>query len=183
MDKNYSGVLYFYVHFVTEIACFYFLSLVVGDSWILWLVPFVYDILAFVPQLLMGAISDRFEKIPFGVIGTVMMMVALGLMMIPGLSVLVPVVIIALGNACVHINGAEVTLRSGAGKMSPVAIFVAGGSFGVVSGKILAEVAPVWQIILLVATIIPIIAVAEQYRKATAGMKQPCRNYHLQSQT
>ena len=178
MKRNYSSVMYFYVHLVTELACFYFMSLVIGDAWILWITPFIYDILAFVPQILFGAISDYFRKIPFGVIGTVMILIALALFQFTSAPVVLLAIIIALGNACIHVNGAEVTLRSGKGKISPAAIFVSGGSFGVISGKLLASAAPVWPIILITATIIPVIILAEKYRTKTAKMKNPCKEFN-----
>ena len=177
MKKNYSGIMYFYVHFVVELLCFYYLSLVLGDNWILWLVPFVYDILAFVPQILFGAISDYCERIPFGVIGIVMMMLGLALFQIGGVSVIITTIIIALGNACVHVNGAEVTLRSSKGKMSPAAVFVAGGSFGLITGKIMAGIAPAWVVLLLLATAIPLIILAEKYRARADKSKNPCKEF------
>ena len=169
--------MYFYVHFMVEILCFYFLSLIVGDSWILWLVPFVYDALAFVSQMLFGAISDYLAKIPFGLIGVALMILGLILFQFGSLSLVAITAIIALGNACVHINGAEVTLRSSKGKISPAAIFVAGGSFGVITGKILASIAPVWLMIILIATTIPVIIIAEKYRKKADVAKNPCKDF------
>lgn len=177
MNKNYSGLLYFYVHFVVELLCFYYLSRILGDSWILWLVPFVYDILAFVPQILFGAISDYFRKIPFGIIGVLMMMLGLILFQMGGVSVVLTTIIIALGNACVHVNGAEVTLRSSKGKMSQVATFVAGGSFGLIVGKILATMAPSWVVLVLIATAIPLIMIAEKYRVKADKSKNPCKEF------
>ena len=38
----------------------------------------------------------------------------------------------------IHIQGAETTLRTSNGQMALSAIFVSGGSFGVITGKILA---------------------------------------------
>lgn len=172
---NCAGVLYFYVHFVTEVLCFYFLSQAIGDNLILWLVPFMYDGLAFVPQMLFGAISDRFEKIPFGLIGIALMVV--GLMLFNVAPVLLVTVLIAIGNACVHVNGAEVTLRSSKGKITPAAVFVSGGSFGVITGKLLADYVSVWPIILLAVTAIPVIVMAEKYRVETKHLKMPCRDF------
>ena len=172
------GVLYFYVHFVVEVLCFYFLTAIVGDSLILWLAPFIYDILAFVPQLLIGVISDRFAKIPFGLIGMALLLLGLGIMSfdIP-LSTIALTVIIALGNACVHVNGAEVTLRSSKGKIFPAALFVAGGSFGVITGKLLVGLAQPWTLVLLGVTTIPVILFAEKYRTQSDKTKNPCKDF------
>lgn len=176
---NGSGYLYFYVHFVTEVACFYLLSSIIGDSVILWSVPFVYDAFAFVPQSIVGMISDRFPKIPLGAMGLVLMVIALAIFsLIPNLSVFVPVLIICLGNAFTHVAGAEVTLRSSNGKIAPAAIFVAGGSFGVITGKLLAGVAPFWFIIILLLSAIPFVFLAEAYRKKTLRNKNPCKGFN-----
>ena len=68
------GYLYFYIHFVTEVVCFYTLSKVIGNSIITWMVPFVYDTLAFVPQSIIGYINDRYNKINFSMIGLILLL-------------------------------------------------------------------------------------------------------------
>ena len=139
-SKNIGGAyLYFYVHFATELVCFYMLSRLIGDSAFLWLSPLIYDALAFVPQAIFGRISDKYPKIKFGIIGTVLMGIATLLSIKLPIKIL-PVVIVAIGNAMIHVNGAEVTLRCSNGKLSHSAIFVAGGSFGVVTGKLFRNV-------------------------------------------
>ena len=176
------GVMYSYVHFVTEVLSFFFLYSIVGDSFMLWLAPFIYDILAFVPQILIGAISDRFAKIPFGVIGILLLTFGLVLFnMNNALPILLIVAIIALGNACVHVNGAEVTLRYGKGKIAPAAVFVAGGSFGVITGKLLANSISIWPLLIMAATAIPFIIFVEKYRRQTENIKVPCSKYNYSS--
>lgn len=178
-SKNYSGILYFYVHLVTEIICFYLLRTKIDDIWLLWLIPFIYDFLAFVPQILFGAISDRFAKIPFGIIGVLLMMASIVAFQFFG-ELTVPIVcVLALGNAAVHVNGAEVTLRSGQGKMTPAASFVAGGSFGVITGTILSTCMPVWPLYTFAISMFPIILLAEKYRIETAHIKNPCKDFNF----
>lgn len=163
---NCSGYLYFYIHFVTEAACFYLLSSIVGDSLILWSAPLVYDALAFMPQSIIGYISDKNPRIKFGFLGLVLMALAIAVFsLFQSLSVFVSIVILCLGNVCTHVAGAEVTLRSSNGRIAPAAIFVAGGSFGVITGRLLAGVAPYWFIIMLVLSAIPFTYLAETYRK------------------
>lgn len=177
---NPSGIIYFYIHFVVEVLCFYFLTAIVGDNLILWLAPFIYDILAFVPQLLIGAISDRFAKIPFGIIGMTLLLLGLSFMSFGvSLPTIILTIIIALGNACVHVNGAEVTLRSSHGKIFPAALFVSGGSFGVITGKLLVGLAQPWILILLGVTTIPVILLAEKYRSQSNGAKIPCKDFNF----
>ena len=62
------GYAYFYIHFIVEIVCFYYLSKV-SNSPIVWLIPFLYDAFAFVPQSLIGYVSDKYPKINMGFIG------------------------------------------------------------------------------------------------------------------
>lgn len=171
------GIIYFYIHLITEVLCFYFLSLVVGDSFVLWLIPFLYDILAFVPQLLFGYISDQNPRIPFGLIGIVSMVLGLTLFSLTEISVFIPLIFITLGNACVHIDGAETTLRSSHGRIAPAAIFVAGGSFGVALGKLLSGLAPFWFIIFLALSAIPFIIFGSRIRKSTERTPSSCKAF------
>lgn len=174
------GIMYFYVHFVVEVLSFYFLTAIVGDSLILWLAPFIYDILAFVPQLLIGVISDRHAKIPFGLIGMTLLLLGIGIMSFNiALPAIILTIIIAIGNACVHVNGAEVTLRSSHGKIFPAALFVSGGSFGVITGKLLVSLAQPWILILIGITAIPIILLAEKYRTQSDKSTNPCKDFNF----
>ena len=178
-----SGWLYFYIHFVTEIICFYCLSKEVGDYAFLWIFPLIYDALAFVPQSLIGYLSDKFPKLNMGVIGIVLMAVAcfsFGFDLLPGKYT--ALVLLCLGNAAVHVNGAEVTLRSSQGKLSHSAVFVSGGSFGVISGKLLAQTfVPHWAVSLLVLTAIPFVILAEYYRRDADKCDSPCSKFNYAS--
>ncbi len=164
-EKNIAcGYLYFYIHFITEIACFYFLTIVSNGSNFVWLVPFIYDGLAFVPQGLIGYINDKYPKINMGIIGTVLLCISM-IIYILFKSVYLSLIIIAIGNAFIHICGAENTIRNSNGKLSHPAIFVGGGSFGVISGKLLASttITP-WIIVILILTMIPFILLADTYK-------------------
>ena len=167
-----SGYLYFYIHFITEICSFYYLSSVIGNNAYLWVLPLIYDSLAFTPQSIFGYISDRYPKIPFGLIGTGLIIIALLISPVnPGKYT--AVVILCLGNALIHVNGAEVTLRSSKGKLSHSAIFVSGGSFGVITGKILGDLnISRYVIIILALTMITFILLAETYRPKNKELKE-----------
>ena len=178
-----SGYLYFYVHFITELVCFFLLAKQIGNSSFLWAFPLIYDALAFVPQSIIGYISDNYPKIKMAIIGTFLLVISiLGFYfnILPGKYT--AIIILCLGNALIHINGAEVTLRSANGKLAPSAIFVAGGSFGVIIGKLLGKtIISYWVIALLALTTIPFILLAEYYRQdADQRAKIPCAqfNYH-----
>ncbi|MBR4880781.1 MAG: hypothetical protein IKU19_02540 [Clostridia bacterium] len=128
------GILYAFVHFSLEVACFYFLFNRFGaDSrWILF--ALLYDCLAFVPQGIFGALQDRFKKLDLGTCGAIMVITAL---ILP--FDIIGFLLICFGNALVHISGAHYTLRDVAGKLSPSGIFVGGGSFGVIVGQLLSK--------------------------------------------
>ena len=176
-----AGYLYFYIHFITELICFFVLSRLIGDGPFLWMAPFLYDAFAFVPQSLIGYASDKYPKINMGIIGTILLIIGLILF---GLNInfgkYTALLLICLGNAVIHVNGAEVTLRASEGKLSHSAIFVAGGSFGVITGKIMGRsFIPFWFLILAGITMIPCILLAEYYRKeADDKSKVPCNQFN-----
>ena len=159
-----AGYLYSYIHLITEIACFYMLNKITNGSLFVWLVPFLYDGLAFVPQALIGYINDKFPKIKFSLIGNSFMILAYFLYFCTSIDKFVSLILLCLGNACIHINGAEITLKCSNGMLSHSAIFVAGGSFGVILGRLLASsFVPFWAIVLLMISMIPFILLAETY--------------------
>ena len=164
MKKNITGLLYFYIHFVVEIVCFFYLSRVAGDSIIVWLVPFIYDGVAFVPQSIIGYISDKYPKINMSYIGVALLFISYLIFGLTKWSIFISLIILCLGNAFLHVAGAENTLKTSGGRLSPSAIFVAGGSFGVITGKVLAmsSINPLWLLIPIV-TIIPFSILADMY--------------------
>lgn len=161
-----TGYLYFYVHFIVEIVCFFYLSRVLNNSAIVWIVPFIYDGLAFVPQSMIGYISDKYPKINMGLIGVILLFIAYLIYGLTNMPIYLSLIILAIGNAFLHVSGAEDTLRSSEGKLSPAAIFVAGGSFGVVTGKLLARTSlnPLFMFIAIL-TIIPFTLLSKTYIK------------------
>ena len=175
-SKNITcGYLYFYIHFVTEVACFFYLSKVLGNSLFIWLVPLIYDGMAFVPQAVIGYINDKYNKISFGLVGTFLIFISYVFYFCMELNLIISLILLCIGNACIHINGAEVTLKASLGKLSHSAIFVAGGSFGVITGKLLANsIIPFWVIGLWVLSMIPFIILAENYNNKNNN----CNNFN-----
>ena len=137
MRKNVVGYIYFYIHFIVEVVCFFYLSRVTNNSLVVWFIPFIYDGLAFVPQSLIGYISDKNPKINMGILGVICLMIAYLFFIFSNL-ICISLIILCLGNCLLHVSGAEATLKSSNGRLSPSAIFVAGGSFGVITGRLLA---------------------------------------------
>ena len=162
-EKNITcGYLYFYVHFVVEVVCFFYLSRI-SNSPIVWLIPFLYDTFAFVPQSIIGYISDKCN-IKTGIIGVILLLLGISVYSFFDISVFISLFIICFGNAFLHVSGAENTLKVSEGKLSHSAIFVSGGSFGVISGRLLAKtVLPSWVLLPFILTIIPFILYAETF--------------------
>ncbi len=172
---NTQGGLYFLVHFLVEVTSFYVLTCYTQSPYI-WVLALIYDFAAFVPQGLFGWMRDRGLYVNFALWGTLITSAAVGCLMLGG-NVFLTVTVLSLGNCLVHIRGAEVTLRSSAGRMSPSAVFVAGGSFGVVTGKLLSAhgVAAPWVLGLSLLSLVPIL-LAE--RLNTRGGEENLRLYN-----
>ena len=154
------GYLYFYVHFITEIVCFYFLTTICHGSNLVWFIPFIFDGLAFVPQALYGYFSDKHPKVNIGLIGVILLFIAYLIFIVFKINVLFPLFILCVGNGLIHVSGAENTIRNSNGKLSHSALFVGGGSFGVICGKLLANNVNIWLIALIILTMIPFILLA-----------------------
>ena len=77
-DNIACGYLYFYIHFIVEIVCFFYLTRI-SNSMIVWLVPFLYDAFAFVPQSIIGYISDKYPKVKMGIIGVILLFIGISI--------------------------------------------------------------------------------------------------------
>lgn len=132
ISTNTVGWMYGFVHFSVEVCCFYFLFSRLRYSALWWVYGFLFDALAFIPQCFLGLWVDRMEKELLGIIGCLMLLLALFLPFdVPAFFLL------TLGNAAVHISGAKHSLSHAGGKIGPCSTFVAGGSFGVITGQLL----------------------------------------------
>jgi len=159
---NIVGVIFGLVHFAVEISSFYIISSYINDERI-WLLGLMFDFVAFVPQGLFGYIFDRIKKVNFGVVGTVLMSAAI-VMFYYEVNPFGVVFVLTAGNAMIHLYAAELTLRGSKGKMTPSAVFVAGGSFGVISGKLLEMYGvPVLYIIIISAFSLALIIIADSF--------------------
>ena len=136
MKNNYFGNLYFIIHFIIEVTSFYIVTTYTNNPVFIFL-ALTYDFFAFIPQGIFGYFKDIGLKINFAIVGMILSSMALVLLYF-NIKPLLVVFILALGNSLIHIEGAETTIKSSKGKMAPSAIFVAGGSFGLITGKLLA---------------------------------------------
>ncbi|MDY4619307.1 MAG: hypothetical protein SO484_04840, partial [Bacilli bacterium] len=123
----------------------------------------MYDFFAFVPQGIFGYLKDKGIKTNFTIIGMILSTLSLILLYF-NLNAIVVILVLSIGNCMIHIQGAETTLRTSNGQMAPSAIFVSGGSFGVITGKILAmyNVPIPFVIIINLLMLIPI-AICNKY--------------------
>ncbi len=162
-DNIACGYLYFYIHFIVEVVCFFHLSRITNSP-LAWLVPFLYDAFAFVPQSLIGRFNDKHPKVNVSMIGVGLLFIGILLYSIFDLSKFIPLFIICIGNCCLHVGGAENTLRNSKGKLSHSAIFVSGGSFGVITGRLLAKTSlKAFYLLPIILTMIPFILLADSY--------------------
>lgn len=160
---NTLGGLYFLIHFLVEITSFYVLTSYTPSRYV-WIIMFIYDFAAFVPQGLFGYLRDKGIYVNLALCGTALTTLSL-LLMIFQSNVFLIITVLSIGNCLVHVHGAELTLRASPGKMTPSAVFVSGGSFGLVTGKLLSlhNVAAPWVLALNVLTVAPIL-IAERLK-------------------
>ncbi|WP_026651060.1 hypothetical protein [Butyrivibrio proteoclasticus] len=129
----------FFVHFCIEIICFTVLTHTFGVSGLVqFFLYMAFDIIAFYPQFIVGVIHERFPKLDIPTISVAIMAVGLLILQFDKSSVrsMIAVGVIALGNAFLHDCCAIQTTLIGKGKLFPAALYVSGGSFGVVLGQI-----------------------------------------------
>ena len=160
---NAVGGLYFFIHFLVEITSFYVMTEVTHSPHV-WVLMLLYDFTAFVPQGVFGWLRDRGIRVNFALAGTLLTSAAVVCLMCGANSFLI-VTVLSLGNCLVHVHGAEATLRTSPGRMSPAALFVSGGSFGVITGKLFSayHVAAPWVLALSLLSVAPIF-VAERLK-------------------
>ena len=132
MKKYKLGISYAFIHFSVEVACFYFLFHRLSASSMWWVYTLLFDALAFLPQNIIGLLHDKNIKVNMGLMGGCFMLTAF---IIP--SDMIALVLLTLGNAMIHVSGAEYTLHNAKGQIASSAIFVGGGSFGVITGQLL----------------------------------------------
>ena len=151
-----TGLFYFMIHFLVEITSFYVITCYVKSPFV-WGLSLLYDFAAFVLQGFFGYLRDKGVRVNFAAVGTALTTLSLILLYL-NVNAFIVVAAVSLGNCLVHIHGAELTLRSSPGRITPSAVFVSGGSFGVVTGKLLSmhSVSVFWIIGLNLLTFVPI---------------------------
>ncbi len=137
MTKKIS-VLWFFIHFALEVICFQFYTQFFASLEIAALMALLYDILAFFPQFFVGGLAEKLPRLPIGMLGAAMVLLGgLGAFFDIGIIRMTGFFILSVGNAFVHVGGAKATLFTCGDKIAPSAVFVSGGSFGIITGKLL----------------------------------------------
>lgn len=143
-------------------------------SELFFLITLIFDFIAFVPQGVIGFELRTKHITLIGLLLTALSLVLLYLKIEP----IINIIILSIGNAMIHIDGAEKTLRSSPGKMSPVAIFVSGGSFGLIIGKILSSIKTLIILIIIIdlLAIIPLV-ISNKYKNQVQDKNLSKYNY------
>ncbi len=154
------AISYFMVHFFVEIICFTLITQFMSfkDAVLLSL---VFDFFAFVPQIFFGIINTKFKTLDLGTIGVLLMFIGLLIFNLENTSkLIISMIFIGLGNSILHECGAISTVVTGNGKLFPGALFVSGGSFGLVLGKYLSKIVESKWFMLLPLILIEIIVLS-----------------------
>ena len=128
--------VYTFSHFTVDFCCFFTLF-----SWLssgthsiqtVTLGFFVYNVIAFGLQPVIGYLYDTYRKIPVEIIGFPLLIA--GLLSMPAAALSIS--LIGLGNAFFHIAGGVDSLRNSSGKMARSGVFVSSGALGVAFGSL-----------------------------------------------
>ena len=160
--------LWCYSHFALEVLCFHFYYMYFHSFAAAGLISLGYDMLAFLPQIFIGSFTDSHKRTEPARIGAALAMTGFILnMLVDGDMRLLPFVLISVGNAFIHVAGARDTLSVCGRRLAPPAVFVAGGSFGVITGKLMGmHGIPIYTAMLI---FLPAVICMELSRKMRAG--------------
>ena len=145
MRKEYSGLellygfLFFVFHLCIEVVS-YALFYSRFQSHIVTFAVILYDFFAFCPQLLIGDLYNRSKKMNIGIIGAALFVAAIFLSKFQNINIyILSILILAIGNAFLHVCGAIAVAVVSKKNIFPSALFVAGGTFGIIIGRSLAN--------------------------------------------
>ena len=132
-----SAWICFAIHFLVEFVCFASLAHVYNELnlWQSAIIAFFYDTFAFAPQYLVGIIHEKYKEFDFNSFAVILMLIGLVLLDISFPLSMAGIVLIALGNMVLHDTCAIHTVKYSNGTLFPSAIFVGGGSFGLIIGQ------------------------------------------------
>lgn len=138
--SNLLAISYFSIHFFVEVICFTLATKFMNFNDVI-LLALIFDFFAFVPQIFCGVINKKLKKLDIGTLGVILMFIGICFFDLTNIKRLkISMIFIGLGNSILHECGAISTVVTGNGKLFPSALFVAGGSFGLVTGKYLSKI-------------------------------------------
>ena len=158
------GFLYGIIHCCIEIICFFLLSRCFSDNAsVLFLWAFVFDFLAFVPQGLIGVLYDRKTKIRIDLLAVFCFICSIITSLFE--MKLFTMLFMCIGNMILHETGAVITANNSNGKLAPSAIFVAGGSFGLITGQTLGktDMSVLWLFVPVIVIVIILLLTIKKY--------------------
>lgn len=130
------GFIYGFIHLLVELICFQILYKYFSTPVLTLTISMLFDFFAFMPQSLFGVLAEKYKKLNLGHIGTIFILISLLFIKLE-LAPIWIIIFLGIGNALIHEAGAIATTAIKEAKLSPSAIFVGGGSFGVIIGQIL----------------------------------------------
>ncbi len=132
----------FFIHFFIEVVCFaVVLHITHNNVGYALAVSIIYDVFAFYPQFLIGIIHEKYKTLNVSMLSALLMLIGVLVLNYEAGIVqnIIAIVLIALGNAFLHDCCAIQTTLLSQSTLFPTALFVGGGSFGVVIGTILSQ--------------------------------------------
>ena len=131
MQKKYSsielsyGFLFLIFHLCIEVVSYALFYLRFQSHMVTFFV-ILYDFFAFCPQLLVGDFYNRNKKTNIGLIGAAFFVAAILLAKFDNFTIyLLSVLLLAIGNAFLHVCGAIATASVSQNKIFPSSLFVA----------------------------------------------------------
>lgn len=176
-----EALLYFVIHLLNEVVCFFMLYRIVEDQTFIVMVALTYNCLAFVSQFFWGSLRDLLERFRPGLISVPLLLSGFLLFFLTdakGVLFWISLTLLSIGNALIHISGAEITIRISGGKLTPVAVFVSGGSFGVIAGQVLAATdISFWWIAACCVLMFPLVLIGDALYKGNPKECDDCSGF------
>ena len=176
-----AALLYFVIHMMNEVVCYFMLYRIFKDPVFITMAALIYNCIAFVPQFFWGALRDLFGKFRPGILSVPLLLSGFLIFFAAGAEGFlfwVSLILLSTGNAMIHVAGAELTVRTSGGKLTPVAVFVSGGSFGVILGQVLASTdMSFWWIALICACMMPLVIAGEKLYKDNPEEADGCNGF------
>lgn len=146
MLKKYSGaeilygILFFIMHIAIEVVS-YMLLYLKFSTYVAVFIIFIYDFFAFVPQLIIGEWHNKHKETNVGYIGLIFFIIAIVLIKTNNYVIyILAILFLSFGNAILHECGAIAVASVSERNIFPSALFVSGGTIGIVIGTYLASV-------------------------------------------